>query len=40
MEKLFVLSPTRIDVPADVRHVVYIIRPQYVVATFCLLLGV
>lgn len=30
MEKLFVLAPNRIDVPADVRHVVYIVRPQYV----------
>lgn len=30
MEKLFILAPTRIEVPSDVRHVVYITRPQYV----------
>ena len=30
MEKLFVLGPTRIEVTSDVRHVVYIVRPQYV----------
>lgn len=32
MEKLFVLAPTRIDVPADIRHIVYIIRPQCVIS--------
>jgi hypothetical protein len=28
MEKLFILAPTRIDVPSDTRHIVYITRPQ------------
>lgn len=30
MEKLYILAPTRVDVPADIRHVVYITRSEYV----------
>lgn len=36
MDKIYVLAPSRIDVPAEIRHVVYIIRPQYVLPQDCL----